>query len=134
MIAPKANPATPHAIAIGTRPSRRPVDLANSAPATPTSPHATICHGVHGPWPKKRFDDSAATAPTTNPGAPPSTYPAISTMSVVGLTFGSGANAIRPSAASAASVATSASTRLDGCVRSYHAKPATSVAQRIRDE
>ena len=45
-------------------------------------------------------------------------------MSVVGLTFGSGANAIRPSAASAASVATSASTREVGCVRSYHAKPA----------
>ena len=46
-------------------------------------------------------------------------------MSVVGLTFGSGANAIRPSAASAASVATSASTRAVGCDRSYHAKPAT---------
>src|SRR3982074_2474053 len=44
-------------------------------------------------------------------------------MSVVGLTLGSGANAIRPSAASAASVATIASTLLDGCVRSYQAKP-----------
>ena len=40
-------------------------------------------------------------------------------MSVVGLTFGSGANATRPSAASAASVATSASTFEDGCARSY---------------
>ena len=47
-------------------------------------------------------------------------------MSVVGLTFGSGAKAIRPSAASAASVATSASTRAEGCERSYQAKPATS--------
>jgi hypothetical protein len=44
-------------------------------------------------------------------------------MSVVGLTLGSGANATRPSAASAASVATMANTLLDGCVRSYHAKP-----------
>src|SRR3954463_12410862 len=49
-------------------------------------------------------------------------------MSVVGLTLGSGANAIRPSAASAASVATMASTLLDGCVRSYHAKPRPSTA------
>ena len=45
-------------------------------------------------------------------------------MSVVGLTFGSGANAIRPSAASAARVATSAITRAVGCARSYQAKPA----------
>ena len=45
-------------------------------------------------------------------------------MSVVGLTLGSGAKATRPSAASAASVATSASTFDDGCARSYQAKPA----------
>src|SRR3954447_24566132 len=113
---------------------RRPVTLARTAPNTPTAPHATICHGVHGPWPKNRFDANAATAPTTNPGAPPSTNPAISTMSVVGLTFGSAANAIRPSAASAASVATSASTRVVGGMRSYQAKPATSAAPRMRKE
>ena len=53
-------------------------------------------------------------------------------MSVVGLTFGSGANAIRPSAASAASVATSASTRARGCVRSYQAKPAPSASAEQR--
>ena len=47
-------------------------------------------------------------------------------MSVVGLTFGSGAKAIRPSAASAASVATSAITRAVGWARSYHANPAAS--------
>src|SRR3954452_21329840 len=46
-------------------------------------------------------------------------------MSVVGLTLGIGANATRPSAASAASVAISASTRELGCVRSYQAKPIT---------
>ena len=68
------------------------------------------------------------------PGAPPSTWPAIRTMSVVGLTLGSGANATRPSAASAASVATSASTRVVGCVRSYQAKPATSAAPSSSDE
>ena len=55
-------------------------------------------------------------------------------MSVVGLTLGSAANAIRPSAASAASVATSASTRVEGWMRSYQAKPATSAAPRMRNE
>ncbi len=51
-------------------------------------------------------------------------------MSVVGLTFGSAANATRPSAAIAASVATSASTRVLGCVRSYQTKPTTITAPR----
>ena len=55
-------------------------------------------------------------------------------MSVVGLTLGSGANAIRPSAASAASVATSASTRALGWLRSYQAKPAASARPRTRNE
>ncbi len=44
-------------------------------------------------------------------------------MSVVGLTFGIAANAIRPSAANAASVATSAMIRASGLLRSYQAKP-----------
>ena len=59
-------------IASGTRPARRRVTMANTAPRTPTRPKATICHGVHGPWPKKKFETSAAVAPTTKAGAPPS--------------------------------------------------------------
>src|SRR3954452_24476651 len=55
-------------------------------------------------------------------------------MSVVGLTVGSAANATRPSAAIAASVATSAITRVLGCVRSYQAKPTTITAPRISIE
>src|SRR5919197_3572691 len=106
------------------RPIRRPVTAPSAAPTRPTSPHAPICHGVHGPWPKTRFEASAAIAPTAKPGAPPSAKPLSRTMSVVGLTLGSGAKATRPSAASAASVATSASTFDDGCARSYQAKPA----------
>ena len=47
-------------------------------------------------------------------------------MSVVGLTFGSGAKAIRPSAASAASVATSAITRAVGMRALVPVKPAVS--------
>ena len=49
-------------------------------------------------------------------------------MSVVGLTFGTAANAIRPSAANAASVATSATIRASGRTRSYQANPAPSAA------
>src|SRR3954451_22889912 len=52
-------------------------------------------------------------------------------MSVVGLTLGIGANATRPSAASAASVATSASVFDDGWVRSYHVNPASRTSPRI---
>ena len=37
-----------------------------------STPQPAICHGVHGPCPKKKFDVSAAIAPTTKPGAPPS--------------------------------------------------------------
>ena len=80
------------------------------------------------------FEAIAATAPTANPGAPPSVYPAISTMSVVGLTLGSGANAIRPSVASAASEATTATVRDDGRERSYHQNPPASASARITNE
>ena len=73
MTAPKPSEATAQAAASGIRPSSRPATRASPAPASPTPPHAAICHGVHGPWPKNRFEASAATAPTTNPGAPPST-------------------------------------------------------------
>src|SRR5437764_38027 len=55
-------------------------------------------------------------------------------MSVVGFTFGIGANAIRPTVASAASTATSASTRADGRMRSYHANPTASTAPRMTNE
>ena len=51
-------------------------------------------------------------------------------MSVVGLTFGKAANAIRPSAANAASVPTSATIRASGRTCSYQAKPAASASAR----
>ena len=75
----------------------------------------------------KKFDTSAVIAPVTNPGAAPRTNPAKRITSVVaGLTFGSGANASRPSTAIATSVATRAITRELGRLRSYQAKPAPS--------
>ena len=107
---------------------------ASTAPPIPTPPQAAICHGVHGPWPMKMFETSGVIAPTANPGAPPSAYPDSSTMSVVGFTFGNGANASRPTTASAASAATSASTRADGRERSYHANATARPNPRIANE
>ena len=48
-------------MASGQRPIERPVRRASSAPITPVAPQAAICQGVHGPWPKKKFEASAAT-------------------------------------------------------------------------
>ena len=70
----KAKPTTQHTIASGQRPIAgrpRSTHRASPAPITPVAPQAAICHGVHGPWPKKKFEVSAASAPTANPGAPP---------------------------------------------------------------
>src|SRR5579875_3429735 len=52
-------------------------------------------------------------------------------MSVVGLTLGSAANAIRPRAAKAARVATSATILASGRLRSYQTKPAARPRARI---
>ena len=131
MIAPKPSPAAPQSSANGIRPICCPVTRPMIAPKTPQRPQATICQGVQGPWPKSRFEASAATAPTTKPGAPPSANPAMKMMSVVGLTLGIGAKAIRPIAARPASVATRASIREPGCVRSYQRKPLINAAARI---
>ena len=65
-------PTTKHTIANVQRPIRRPVGTASPAPITPVAPQPAICHGVHGPWPKKKFDASPAIAPTAKPGPPPS--------------------------------------------------------------
>ena len=66
-------PAIAQAIASGQRRRSRPKTRASSAPKSPTPPQAAICQGVNGPWPKNTLDASAPIAPTTKPGAPPST-------------------------------------------------------------
>ena len=93
----------------------------------PTAPQPTICHGVYGPWPKKKFDASAATAPTAKPGAPPS--------DVAGEQHDVGRrldardrrerDAARARRARRASRRARAPSRV-GCARSYQAKPAAS--------
>ena len=64
-------PTTAHTIASGQRAIVPLVSTASHAPISPVAPHPAICHGVHGPWPKKKFETSPASAPTTNPGPAP---------------------------------------------------------------
>src|ERR671937_221703 len=78
----------------------------------PTSPHPSICHGVHGPWPRNAFEASAADAPVARPARAPRLVPATAVSTVTGWTFGTAANTTRPAAAAAASAAMSASSRL----------------------
>ena len=83
----------------------------------------------------KKFETRAVIAPVTNPGAAPRTNPAKRITSVVaGFTFGSGAKARRPRTAMATNVATSASTRELGRVRSYQANPAPSATATTTNE
>ena len=71
----KTKPAAQQTIASGHRPNARassaPVRLripqASAAPSTPVAPHAAICQGVHGPWPKKKFELSAGQGPDGEP-------------------------------------------------------------------
>src|SRR5436190_15601844 len=105
---------------------------AASAPTTPQPPQASICHGVHGPWPRKKFDASAARAPTPKPARAPSAAPAATAITVTGCTPGIAAKRTRPPAAAAASVATSANVLLAPSPGSSHAAPATSSAAASR--
>src|SRR6266511_244925 len=65
----KAKPSTQQATANGTR---RRSSGAAAAPTAQHEAHASICQGVHGPWPRKRLETSAAIAPTAMPARSPS--------------------------------------------------------------
>ncbi|AYO29628.1 hypothetical protein D2962_02520 [Biomaibacter acetigenes] len=73
--------------------------LFKMAAEAPAIPQASICHIVQGPWPKKKFDTSAAVAPTTKPALQPMTEPATMIIKVAAWMFGSAAKAMRPMAA-----------------------------------
>ena len=104
--------------------------IAAKSPAPyPTRPHAYICHGVHGPCPKKKFDASAANAPTMNPLFLPNTTPAMIATALTGLKSGIGANRIRPAAASAARTTVGMMSRRRGVEDSYVAKNTPSDAR-----
>ena len=100
-----------------------------SRPASrPQPPHASICHGVCGPWPRKKFDAIAASAPTAKPRRGPSATPEAATITVTGWTLGIGAKSTRPAAARPPSVATSVRSRAETVPPSSHANPATRTA------
>src|SRR5712691_1534590 len=105
---------------------------AASAPATPHAPHASICHGVHEPWPRKKLETNAATAPTAKPLRAPRAIPATTVITVTGCTPGMAANNTRPAAAAAASVAISTSSLDESGPRSSQAMPAASSAKATR--
>src|SRR6476646_8611121 len=107
----QSNP-NPHATPNAARAKRFRSTLGIQPAITPTRPHASICHGVHGPWPRNMFEASAAPAPVARPALGPRLMPAIATSIVTGWTFGIAANTSRPAAAAAARAATSASSRL----------------------
>src|SRR5690242_10087557 len=103
------NPQTmPYAASAQRFRSGRPIA---AAPA-PTSAQPIICHGVHGPWPRKAFETRAAAPPVAMPARAPRVAPVTATIIVTGCTLGMNANSTRPPAAAAASAATRASSRL----------------------
>src|SRR3954469_2161690 len=101
---------------------------ASNAPAAPQAPQPSICCGVQIPWPRKRFETNAASAPVATPARRPSDAPATIAITVTGCTPGTAANSTRPAAAAAASVATTASSRVESAPDSNHATPATTSA------
>src|SRR5919199_4060218 len=119
----KAKPRTKQRSANGIR---RRTSGAASAPATPQPPQASICQGVQGPWPRKKLETSAASAPTPKPARAPSAAPAATATTVTGCTPGIAAKRTRPAAAAAARVATSASVLLVPRPGSSQAAPAIS--------
>ena len=54
----------------------------------PISPMLTICSGVHGPLPKKKFDIKTDRAPTRKPVSAPVSIPLIMTSAVRGFSCG----------------------------------------------
>ena len=59
----------------------------NKAPdKKPIMPKAIICHGVHGPCPKKNPDTKAVRAPHKNPDCLPNMTPVIIIMAAQGFT------------------------------------------------
>src|SRR3954471_960062 len=125
----KRKPSTKQRSANGTR---RRISGAASAPATPHPPHASICHGVQGPCPRKKFETRAASAPTPKPARAPSAAPAATATTVTGCTPGIAAKMTRPAAAAAARVATRTSVFPAPRLGSSQAAPATRSAAATR--
>src|SRR6202022_417540 len=94
-------------------------------PAAPQPPQASICHGVHGPWPRKKLETSAAIPPTATPARTPSATPAATQITVTGCTPGTTRKRTRPIAATPPSVATTTSSFVESTPASNQAAPST---------
>src|SRR4051794_4431005 len=129
MSALKAKPRAPQTSASGILWRR---SGASPAPAAPHPAQPSICHGVHSPWPRKRLETNAASAPTAMPARRPSAAPATTQITVTGWTPGTGAKRTRPAAAAPASVATTATSRAESGPDSNQAAPATMTAPAAR--
>src|SRR5581483_2221405 len=125
MLALNAKPSTA-ATAASTQRFRR--NGASNAPAAPHAPQPSICCGVQIPWPRKKFETNAARAPVATPARSPSAAPATIAITVTGCTPGIAANSTRPAAAAAASVAMTASSRVESVPASNHDTPAATSA------
>src|SRR6266508_1711665 len=100
----------------------------SSAPIAPQPAQPSICHGVQSPWPRKKFDTKAATAPTAIPARAPRPAPAATQITVTGWTPGMAAKSTRPAAATPPSVATTATSRAESGPDSSQAIPAATRA------
>ena len=67
-----------------------------AAARKPIIPKVNICHGVHGPCPKKQLETKAEIAPVKKPALLPRQIPEIITMASMGLNCGSIKNAALP--------------------------------------
>src|SRR3954470_15702651 len=116
--------AKPSAAATAASDHRLRITGASSAPTAPHAPQPSICCGVQIPWPRKRFDTNAASAPVATPARMPSEAPATIAITVTGCTPGTAAKRTRPAAAAAPTVATTASSLVESTPDSNQATPA----------
>src|SRR5262245_54114834 len=121
----KPRPRTKQTHASAQRPRRA---CGSRPPTTPQKPQASICHGVHTPWPRKKFEASAERAPTAKPRRGPSAVPATTATTVTGWTPGTGAKRTRAAAATPAIVAMRVRSLADSVPPSSQPAPATSTA------
>ena len=75
---------------------------------SPVIPQPNICHGVHGPCPRKTFETKALVHPTRKPGNGPKTSPQSAVRKVTGWMLGRGAKTTRDMAVKALRVEISA--------------------------
>src|SRR5262245_23109324 len=121
----KPRPRTKQTPARATRPRSA---FGSSPPTTPQNPQASICQGVQTPWPRKKFEASAASAPTAKPRRGPRAVPATTATTGTGGAPGTRAKRTRAAAATPAIVAIRVRSFADSVPPSSQPAPATTTA------